>query len=253
MTFAAKFPEESDEVGACTHRMKDVLNHGVEIGGRHFEFLAFSSSQLKEQSCWLFAGRPGLSADNIRSFMGDFSNIRCIAKAGARMGQCFSTTVEALRLQVKSAFCSPSLARVTYPFCLVFGGAGMFVYHLYMAIHGMFVYHLWQCMAIGVHVWKEFWGLLLSPHECVAVLCLHMIVSLWTGGCVWHMCVHQFDCVIPIARYSFQTSGFLWSVRPAIMVCRYMRWIRSRTLRDTIYPTGKCTVSLMGSAVCPRT
>lgn len=80
--------------------MKTLLNNGMGIGGRHYEFLAFSSSQLKEQSCWLYAPRPGRSADDIRRFMGDFSQIRCIAKAGARMGQCFSTTVETMSLQV---------------------------------------------------------------------------------------------------------------------------------------------------------
>ncbi len=74
-----------------THRMTKVLNDGVVIGGRQFEFLAFSSSQLQEQSCWLFAPRDGLSADDIRSFMGDFSDIRCIAKAGARMGSASQT------------------------------------------------------------------------------------------------------------------------------------------------------------------
>eukprot|EP00884_Botryococcus_braunii_P021398 jgi/Botrbrau1/7942/Bobra.9_2s0100.1 len=50
---------------------------GIDIGGRKYEFLAYSSSQLKEQSVWLFAPHPRISAHD-----------------------CFSSTVDAITLQV---------------------------------------------------------------------------------------------------------------------------------------------------------
>lgn len=88
--------------------MKACMLPGIDIAGRRYEFLAYSSSQLKEQSVWLFAPiLGGLSTDGVRRFMGDFSQIRCIGKAASRMGQCFSSTVQALNINVRSRFFFP--------------------------------------------------------------------------------------------------------------------------------------------------
>ncbi|KAJ1657205.1 hypothetical protein IWQ61_003356 [Dispira simplex] len=102
--------------GALFRRLYRALRHGIVLCGLHYKFLAFSASQLREQSCWFFApekdspatttplalpleanghrrGHPyPVTADYIRSWMGDFSGIHIIAKVAARMGQCFSTT-----------------------------------------------------------------------------------------------------------------------------------------------------------------
>jgi RNA-dependent RNA polymerase len=87
--------------GGDSHRVKEAMRPGIDIGGRRYEFLAYSSSQLKEQSVWLFAPCDDLSTQDVLEFMGDFSQIRCIGKAAARMGQCFSSTVDAMELQVR--------------------------------------------------------------------------------------------------------------------------------------------------------
>lgn len=51
------------------------------------------SSQLREHSAWFFADVPNvISRASLKSWMGDFSNIKCVAKYAARMGQCFSGT-----------------------------------------------------------------------------------------------------------------------------------------------------------------
>eukprot|EP01113_Clastostelium_recurvatum_P028813 TRINITY_DN3479_c0_g3_i1.p1 TRINITY_DN3479_c0_g3~~TRINITY_DN3479_c0_g3_i1.p1 ORF type:complete len:1094 (+),score=208.84 TRINITY_DN3479_c0_g3_i1:6-3287(+) len=68
------------------------------ILGRRYEFLAYSTSQLKEHSCWFvspFRREDGqeMTADKVRSWMGNFSVIKIPAKAAASMGQCFSSTV----------------------------------------------------------------------------------------------------------------------------------------------------------------
>ncbi len=78
--------------------------------------------QVREQSAWFWAApEGGPSAADIRAWMGDFDAIRCVAKFTARMGQCFSSTVDTLKLQVRarviSLFCG-----VFFPFfCLLWG------------------------------------------------------------------------------------------------------------------------------------
>ncbi|PON45920.1 RNA-dependent RNA polymerase-type, partial [Parasponia andersonii] len=75
-------------------RILSVLRDGIVIGDKNFEFLGFSSSQLKENSAWMFASREGLTVEDIRNWMGDFSHIRNVAKYAARLGQSFSSSRE---------------------------------------------------------------------------------------------------------------------------------------------------------------
>ncbi|CAL5054478.1 unnamed protein product [Urochloa decumbens] len=83
---------------ALYNRVLSVLSNGISIGDKHFEFLAFSSSQLRDNSAWMFASRPGLTASDIRKWMGDFRNIRNVAKYAARLGQSFSSSTETLKV-----------------------------------------------------------------------------------------------------------------------------------------------------------
>lgn len=73
-------------------RVKRVLTEGLDIAGRHYEFLAFGNSQFKEHGAFFFAPTKTLSAADIRSWMGSFTHIRVIAKYVSRLGQCLSTT-----------------------------------------------------------------------------------------------------------------------------------------------------------------
>jgi len=41
------------------------------IGNKRFEFLAFSSNQLRESVVWMFASNGIVDIDNIRESMGD--------------------------------------------------------------------------------------------------------------------------------------------------------------------------------------
>lgn len=77
-------------------RILDVLRNGIAVGDKKFEFLAFSSSQLRENSTWMFSSRRGLTAAGIRKSLGDFSEIRNVAKYAARLGQSFSSSTETL-------------------------------------------------------------------------------------------------------------------------------------------------------------
>ncbi|KAK6157785.1 hypothetical protein DH2020_012033 [Rehmannia glutinosa] len=78
-------------------RILSTLKEGIIIGNKKFDFLAFSSSQLRDNSLWMFAPTNGLDADSIRRWMGDFRDIRNVAKyAAARLGQSFSSSTETL-------------------------------------------------------------------------------------------------------------------------------------------------------------
>ncbi|KAM7487790.1 hypothetical protein LguiB_025274 [Lonicera macranthoides] len=81
---------------AIYKRILSVLRNGIIIGNKKFDFLAFSSSQLRENSAWMFASRPGLTAADIRTWMGDFHEIRNVAKYAARLGQSFGSSTESL-------------------------------------------------------------------------------------------------------------------------------------------------------------
>uniref|UniRef100_A0ACD5ZLB8 Uncharacterized protein n=1 Tax=Avena sativa TaxID=4498 RepID=A0ACD5ZLB8_AVESA len=92
-------PGDNTRRTALYNRVLSVLSDGITIGDKHFEFLAFSSSQLRDNSAWMFASRPGLSASDIREWMGNFRNIRNVAKYAARLGQSFSSSTETLKVR----------------------------------------------------------------------------------------------------------------------------------------------------------
>jgi hypothetical protein len=75
-------------------RTKALVLNGITIGKRHYVFLAYSSSQLKEQSLWMVSPEHGWSVSQMRDSMGDFSMCKTPSKYAARMGQCFSTTID---------------------------------------------------------------------------------------------------------------------------------------------------------------
>ena len=54
--------------------MNVVLNEGLSIAGKTYQFLGSSNSQLRNHSCW-FVG-PSLSPDDVRQWMGDFGQIK---------------------------------------------------------------------------------------------------------------------------------------------------------------------------------
>lgn len=67
-------------------RIKDILKLGVNICDRNYQFLAFSSSQLREHSCWMFAApNRETTVEIIRGWMGDFRHVHPVAKYAARV------------------------------------------------------------------------------------------------------------------------------------------------------------------------
>ncbi|KAJ8129837.1 hypothetical protein O1611_g3793 [Lasiodiplodia mahajangana] len=83
---------KSEQQNALFNRVFRTLANGIEVGGRHFEFLAFGNSQFRENGAYFFSPTDHINCDQIREWMGDVTHIRVVAKYAARLGQCFSTT-----------------------------------------------------------------------------------------------------------------------------------------------------------------
>ena len=69
--------KQLDEVYTRVFR---TLKNGITVGGRHFEFLAFGNSQLRDHGCYMFNSDRNLSADLVREWMGIFDGIKSVAK-----------------------------------------------------------------------------------------------------------------------------------------------------------------------------
>ncbi|KAI1323930.1 RNA dependent RNA polymerase-domain-containing protein [Xylariaceae sp. FL0255] len=84
-------PDHDREI-SLFNRVWRTLWNGIDVGGRHYEFLAFGNSQFRENGAWFFAPTDYLTCAQIRESMGDFDHIKIVAKYIARLGLCFSTT-----------------------------------------------------------------------------------------------------------------------------------------------------------------
>ncbi|SMY29867.1 unnamed protein product [Zymoseptoria tritici ST99CH_1A5] len=73
-------------------RIKQAMTHGIRVADRHYEFLAFGNAQFREHGAYFFASTPDLNANMIRQWMGNFTQIKNVAKYISRLGQCYTTT-----------------------------------------------------------------------------------------------------------------------------------------------------------------
>ncbi|XP_047070801.1 probable RNA-dependent RNA polymerase 2 [Lolium rigidum] len=82
------------------YRILSILKEGFSVGPKKYEFLAFSASQLRGSSVWMFASNDSLNAEDIRRWMGHFEGIRSVSKCAARMGQLFSSSRQTFEIAV---------------------------------------------------------------------------------------------------------------------------------------------------------
>lgn len=106
----------NDNRNVIYDRIYHVLKNGIQIGKKRYEFLAFSSSQLREHGCWFFAPTVDLHPDDIRKWMGVFSHEKIVAKHAIRMGQCFSSTIPTYTLQPEDVQTIPDIKRNGFTF-----------------------------------------------------------------------------------------------------------------------------------------
>ncbi|KAF9626299.1 hypothetical protein IFM89_032148 [Coptis chinensis] len=101
------------------HRILSILRDGIEIGSKRFEFLAFSASQLRSSSVWMFASNSTVKTEDIREWMGCFKAIRSVSKCAARMGQLFSSSQQTLVVPKHDVVSIPDIEVTTdgIPYC----------------------------------------------------------------------------------------------------------------------------------------
>lgn len=110
---------------AVFDRVSRAMKHGVVVAGRYYEFLAFGNSQFREHGAYFYAPTSSKSADDIRISLGQFDHIKTVAKFGARLGQCFSTT-RAMQVSVRIQKI-PDITRNGYNFTDGVGKIGPFL------------------------------------------------------------------------------------------------------------------------------
>uniref|UniRef100_A0A6A7G3N6 RNA-dependent RNA polymerase n=2 Tax=Hirondellea gigas TaxID=1518452 RepID=A0A6A7G3N6_9CRUS len=106
---------EAGQSEDITTRILSILQYGLLIGSRRFSFLAWSTSQLREHSLWLFNESDDYSAQDIRDSLGTFSE-RIVAKYAARLGQPFSASYEGSSLNKGDVVIVDDIKRYQYTF-----------------------------------------------------------------------------------------------------------------------------------------
>ncbi|KAH7528494.1 hypothetical protein FEM48_Zijuj05G0078100 [Ziziphus jujuba var. spinosa] len=91
------------------YRILSVLRDGIVIGAKRFEFLAFSASQLRGNSVWMFASNDDVKAEDIREWMGCFNKIHSVSKCAARMGQLFSSSMQTIAVPAQDVEIIPDI------------------------------------------------------------------------------------------------------------------------------------------------
>lgn len=93
-----------------------MMRVGLSVGYRVFKFLAASPSQLRDHGVWMYAiDEHHNSASSIRNWMGRFDEIRNVAKRMARMGQCFSSTEQAVHVPDSKVKMIPDIVGGKHP------------------------------------------------------------------------------------------------------------------------------------------
>ncbi|KAI0748499.1 RdRP-domain-containing protein [Daedaleopsis nitida] len=93
-----RWAREVDGSTLLNERVGGILKQGFELGGRRYEFLAYSSSALREHAVWFMnpfdhPTRGYVTAQSIRDSLGDFSEIlNKPSKYAARLAQAFTAT-----------------------------------------------------------------------------------------------------------------------------------------------------------------
>ncbi|VDK50544.1 unnamed protein product [Anisakis simplex] len=88
-----------------------TLSEGICIASRHYSFLAWSNSQMRDHGCYMFAPAKIVdkesgeerwySIEDIRRWMGDFTASKSVPKLMSRMGQCFTQAQPTILLERK--------------------------------------------------------------------------------------------------------------------------------------------------------
>lgn len=100
-----RWDREVDGTTFLQQRVGGILKNGFELAGRYFEFLAYSSSALREHAVWFMSpfvhDKVSVDAESIRKNLGDFKDtelLRQPSKYAARLAQAFTATDPSVKI-----------------------------------------------------------------------------------------------------------------------------------------------------------
>ncbi|THU88603.1 RdRP-domain-containing protein [Dendrothele bispora CBS 962.96] len=103
-----RWDRETDGSTFIQERVGRTLKEGFELAGRHFEFLAYSSSALREHAVWFMHPFKDpntgdlVTAEGIRSSIGNFKGTQLLrqpSKYAARLSQAFTATDPSVKIR----------------------------------------------------------------------------------------------------------------------------------------------------------
>lgn len=95
-----RWDREVDGTSFVRKRVGGILKGGFELAGRQFEFLAYSTSALRDHAVWFMnpfqhPEKGWVTSESIRDSLGDFSGTKLLkspSKYAARLAQAFTAT-----------------------------------------------------------------------------------------------------------------------------------------------------------------
>ncbi|KAH8995448.1 RdRP-domain-containing protein [Lactarius akahatsu] len=102
---AYRWDGDVDGTWFLQRRVGKILREGFEVAGRKFEFLAYSTSSLREHAVWFVSPfrdpvEGYVNARTIRASLGDFSDLlRTPSKWAARIAQAFTATDPSVKIR----------------------------------------------------------------------------------------------------------------------------------------------------------
>lgn len=134
---AYRFDPEINVESLVDRRVKRFLDDGVNVAGKHFEFLGYSQSALKSHTVWFVApfetsDGQTIDAAAIISGLGNFDNnpydpklINCPARYAARISQAFTTTDASITVAVADMLIVPDMMDSTGTYAFTDGNGTM--------------------------------------------------------------------------------------------------------------------------------
>jgi len=92
------YANPSEQWDLVLERIRRLFAHGIEILGKHYDFVMYGQSQLRSHSAWFLEYGCGLEAERVRMWMGN-PHDSVAGKYAARLGLSLSATEPSIVLQ----------------------------------------------------------------------------------------------------------------------------------------------------------